>query len=100
MKHYKNTATDEVFGFDETDETQLPFMQSAIDSGFVDVSGVWPPKPSATEAANASILEKIAVLEAKQTPRRSREAVLGVDNGWLKNLNDQIAALRAQLTKE
>ncbi len=39
---------------------------------------------------------QIAVLEAQITPRRVREAVLG-DNGWLKNIDGQIAALRAKL---
>ena len=43
---------------------------------------------------------QIQALEATVTDRRVREAVLGVDDNWLKNLNDQIAALRAQLTKE
>lgn len=41
---------------------------------------------------------EIARLEATVTPRRLREAVLGIDGGWLANLNSQIAALRASLT--
>lgn len=43
------------------------------------------------------ILSGIADLEATVTDRRIREAVLGVDGGWLKSLNDQVAALRKQL---
>lgn len=58
------------------------------------------PDPADEPTPNQIILSSIAALEATVTPRRSREAVLGLDNGWLKNLNDQIAALRAQLTKE
>lgn len=49
---------------------------------------------------NEVLLSQIQTLEATVTDRRIREAVLGVDNNWLRNLNDQIATLRAQLTKE
>ena len=41
--------------------------------------------------------DQIAALEASITPRRLREAVLGVDNGWLRQRNDEIAALRAKV---
>lgn len=46
----------------------------------------------------ASIKEEILALEAQQTDRRIREATL-TDEGklWLKNLNDQIVAKRAEL---
>lgn len=40
---------------------------------------------------------KIARLEASVTDRRLREAVLGIDGGWLKGVSDQIATLRATL---
>ena len=41
--------------------------------------------------------KQIKNLEAQQTPRRVREAALGLDDGWLKNLDDQIKTLRTQL---
>lgn len=44
------------------------------------------------EAVNA-----IADLEALQTPRRLREAALGIDNGYLAQLNAQIEVLRIKL---
>ena len=44
-----------------------------------------------------TIKEQIATLEAQVTERRYREAVLGTDNGWLADIDAQIAALRAQL---
>lgn len=47
------------------------------------------------ETPNA--LDEIAALEAQITPRRIREAVLGVDGGWLESKNAAIEALRAQL---
>lgn len=52
------------------------------------------PAPSMADLARV----QIADLEATVTPRRIREAVLGIDGGWLADLNEQIAALRAQLT--
>jgi hypothetical protein len=39
--------------------------------------------------------EQILNLESQITPRRLREAVLGVDGGWLLSINNQINALRA-----
>lgn len=51
--------------------------------------------PTPTEAE--LIRKQIVELESLQTDRRIREAVLGIDNGWLANLNDQIAVLRNKL---
>ena len=45
MKYYKNETNGEVFGFDETDPTQLPYMQVAIDAGYTDITGSYPPEP-------------------------------------------------------
>lgn len=44
-----------------------------------------------------STKDQIASLERLQTNRRIREAILGLDNGWLLNLNNQIALLRSQI---
>lgn len=43
------------------------------------------------------IKSEIAILEATITPRRVREAILGMDNGWLTDMDSMIQALRAQL---
>ena len=43
------------------------------------------------------IKRQIVVLEYQQTPRRIREAALGIDNGWLVGIEAQIQGLRAQL---
>jgi len=48
---------------------------------------------------NVAILEQIATLETEQSkPRRVREAILSIDNGWMLETNAQIATLRASLT--
>ena len=49
-------------------------------------------------AEDEIIKQQIAKLEADSSkPRRQREAILGIDNGWLADVNEQIAALRAKL---
>jgi hypothetical protein len=53
--------------------------------------------PAAADAAD-SVKQQIAALEADSSkPRRQREAILGIDNGWLADVNAQIVALRAKL---
>lgn len=52
-----------------------------------------PPPPTASEQA----LIDIRALEASITPRRIREAVLGTDNGWMADVEEQIEALRGNL---
>lgn len=49
------------------------------------------------ESVRHAIIEKIICLEKTQTPRRIRESVLGLDNGWLKETEEQIKELRSQL---
>ena len=49
-------------------------------------------------SANDMLLLQIDFLEAKQTPRRIREAATGTDGGWLGAMNTQISTLRSQLT--
>ena len=43
------------------------------------------------------IKNQIAALELTITNRRIRESILGMDNGWLANVNNQISAIRGQL---
>lgn len=49
------------------------------------------------KASGQNVLSQIAKLEATITQRRQREAILGIDNGWLADVNAQIVALRAKL---
>lgn len=55
------------------------------------------PEPADQPSPQDAIKAQIAALEATVTPRRVREAVLGTDNGWLADVDGQIAVLRAQL---
>lgn len=53
--------------------------------------------PFAGPSAQDQITFEIRTLEASITPRRIREAVLGMDDGWLASVDAEIAALRAKL---
>jgi hypothetical protein len=44
FKYYKSN-NDEVYAYDISDPTQLPYMQQAIDQNWEDVTGSWPPPP-------------------------------------------------------
>lgn len=57
----------------------------------------WVVRSKTDEELNRSVLEQIIQLESSVTDRRLREAVLGVDGGWLENLNSQISDLRSKL---
>lgn len=57
-------------------------------------------RKAAAEAAapHRAILAQIAILEAKETPRRLAEAVLSdAGKAWLEDNRAQIAALRSEL---
>lgn len=45
MIYYKNEQTGEVFGFDETDPTQQPYINQAIEAGYINITGSYPPPP-------------------------------------------------------
>lgn len=53
--------------------------------------------PGVEPTPNELILGEIASIESTVTARRIREAVLGIDNGWLKALNEQVVTLRGTL---
>ena len=51
------------------------------------------------EKPKLTIKADIAALELSITPRRTREAILGTDNGWLAQQEAAIALLRQQLAE-
>jgi hypothetical protein len=48
MQYFKDIKGD-VYGYDETVESQLPYIQKAIDAGWTDITGSWPPGPTQKE---------------------------------------------------
>lgn len=92
MKHYIS-PTGELYAY-ELDGSQ----DSLIPSDFVlateaQIQAIQNPQPTAEQALKT----QIAVLESSVTPRRIREAVLGIDNGWLADIDAQVSILRSQL---
>lgn len=45
MLYYKDLIADEVYGYDETEESQLPYIQQAIDNGWENITGHYPYPP-------------------------------------------------------
>lgn len=91
MKYYKHPVTNEVWAFaaDGSQDEDIPDDLIAISKAEADALR----SPSQEQ----SILTQILALEATVTQRRMRDALLGTDGGWLANIEQQIAALRAQL---
>ena len=46
MVYYKDLTDNQVYGYDETDPTQLPYIQQAIDNGWENITGSYPYPPS------------------------------------------------------
>ena len=90
------TTVDVVKGDDETDDGH-DLVVGAEDVTFT-------PKYRAMTAdeitgrTNSRLLQQIAALEETASPRRVREAIKGQGKVWLDNLDDEIIALREQLT--
>ena len=95
----------------ESPTPQVTELQTYYLDGAVKQNGAWYTnyvvKPMFdNQADEAAYLENkrvtkikadIAEFEATITPRRVREAILGMDNGWLTDMDSMIQALRAQL---
>jgi hypothetical protein len=76
-------------------ETVQDVGQSLIDGAWTVTYAV---VPKSVDQLRADIFAEIEQLEASVTERRKREAILGLDDGWLHNLNVQISNLRDQLS--
>ena len=66
FKYFKNPAN-EVYAYDIDDETQLPYMQEAIDYGWEDITDSWPPAPTPTrvniQPTVQELKDKLALLQ-------------------------------------
>ena len=82
---------------DAVEVTAQEYAQFQASGGLVSADADGRPVMPQIQAPNAALMQ-IAELEASVTPTRIREAVLGIDNGWLKRVNDQINQLREAST--
>lgn len=91
MRYLKN-KTGEVYGYDKT---QPDLIKKALEMGYADVTGSWPPKPTVAEL-NAQFNAPIKVKIQKLSDARLRPLAEG-DTVYLAKLNKQVIALRAKL---
>ena len=77
--------------FHATSEGNIPFT--------VDEEAEWDAQELANlhQVSKDLIKQQIAQLENLITPRRTRESILGTDNGWLADIELKIQELRGQL---
>jgi hypothetical protein len=68
---------------------------NTVQIGWSYIGNEFTPPPA--EPQINPILLQILNLEGQITNRRLREAFLGIDNGWLANIEAQIVVLRGQL---
>lgn len=79
----------------ESDTLYDQVRQYVTDNPDAVQSETFPTRPTQDDLIKGQIF----TLESLQTPRRIREAIAGTDNGWLANLEAQIAELRLQLSQ-
>ena len=107
MKYFQN-PNGKVYGYDDTDPTQTPYIEAAIADGMEDITGQWPLAD--VIQPSQSIILQIAALEVKQTARMAREALIQAKNIFVSGefagltsleayikIDTQIGALREQL---
>jgi len=51
MRYFKD-QTNEVFGYDETESSQLPYIATAISNGWTEITGSFPPAETKQQAQN------------------------------------------------
>lgn len=83
----------------------LDFMPNLVEAlegtgiGWSYVNGVFINENKPIINVKDKIKSDIAELEATITPRRTREAILGIDTTWLADVEIQIGQLRQRLTE-
>ena len=71
MIYYKNLIGSHVYGYDETDATQEPYIQRAIDNGWEDITESWPPPPLPIVEVNkpqptvVELMEQLRAIQAQ-----------------------------------
>jgi hypothetical protein len=93
MKYYFNKNTNKVHAFEEDGSQDHLLGDHLVLMNKEQINAHINPSVSVKD----QLTIQIATLERTITPRRLREAVLGIDNGWLSNMEEKITALRNQI---
>lgn len=79
-------------------ETKQPTDKIVTGFSVVDGIQVWATREETADEINNKIKSQISALEAQQTKRREREALLSVDGvKWMEELEAKIAVLREKI---
>ena len=107
MKKFQDTLTGMIWEFDdEVDPFEFPSTPKTLSTAieekpaehYVWVDGKWKEDLKVKrELQKQSILLEIAKLESSITSRRIREAIAGIDNGWLEAKEEEIKKLRESI---
>jgi len=60
MRHFTNPSDNKVYGYDSAVASQLPYIERAIAAKWPEITGSWPPAPTAAEVAQATYNAAIA----------------------------------------
>ncbi len=65
MLYYKDPVSDEVYGYDPEEESQLPYIQQAIENGWENITGNWPlpPEPPTAEQNKATASDLLSATD-------------------------------------
>lgn len=110
MKYFKDQKG-EVFGYDETDSTQQTLIAAAIEVGWQDISGTWPPTQTLAQVQALQVAALQAAYQAAINTPVSFKNAAGVTSTYpagntlaingstaIANLNNCIAAGAAAWT--
>lgn len=94
MRYFKNPK-DEVHGYDETYEKDLPYIEAAIEAGWEDVTDSWPP------LATEQVAPSYAELRAAAYPPMADylDAVVKGDQGGIEKYVSECLAVKEKYPK-
>jgi len=95
MRYFQNPHTQQIAGFDETNTSQLPYMQEKISAGWTEITSSWPPGPTQkqTQDSISSVITSALNDGAKQWGYDSIESAVS----YLNSSVAQFAADAAEL---
>ena len=96
MVYYEDLIVNEVYGYDETEPSQLTYIQQAIDNGWENITGSYPPPPSPPTAENNKATAVYLLDESDWTT--IADVASPINNPYLAN-QDEFLAYRNEIRK-
>jgi len=89
MIYYKDLVNEVVYGYDETEESQLPYIEKAIENGWEDITGSWPPPPEPPTAEDNKAKASNLLFETDWTT--IADVASPINSPYLSNQDEFIA---------